>query len=71
MSCPHDFVERETAVTADGYCPLCLAALKAELVELLKKHHTWHRSRPDNGYTDSALYNATDAAIAKAKGGVE
>jgi hypothetical protein len=24
--CTHDFTERETAVIADGYCPLCMAA---------------------------------------------
>jgi hypothetical protein len=24
--CPHDFIEREIAVTADGYCPLCMQA---------------------------------------------
>ena len=28
--CLHDIVERETAVTADGMCPLCLAAQLAE-----------------------------------------
>lgn len=28
--CPHDFVERETAVTADGMCPLCLARERDE-----------------------------------------
>lgn len=37
MSCTHDINERETAVTADGYCPLCMSAeidrLKAELNE--------------------------------------
>jgi hypothetical protein len=29
--CTHDFVERELAVTADGYCPLCQAAQLATL----------------------------------------
>ena len=24
--CPHDIVERDIAVSADGYCPLCQAA---------------------------------------------
>jgi hypothetical protein len=37
--CPHDFTERETAVIADGYCPLCMAAeleqLRAERDKLL------------------------------------
>ena len=26
MGCTHDITEREVAVTADGYCPLCMAA---------------------------------------------
>jgi hypothetical protein len=26
VNCPHNFDEREIAVTADGYCPLCMAA---------------------------------------------
>ena len=37
IECPHDFLERETAVTADGYCPLCLAALNTELLAALEK----------------------------------
>jgi hypothetical protein len=28
--CPHDLVERETAVAVDGYCPLCLRDLLHE-----------------------------------------
>jgi hypothetical protein len=33
--CPHDFIERETAVTADGYCPLCMATELTQLRERL------------------------------------
>jgi hypothetical protein len=37
-TCTHDFTEREIAVTADGYCPLCMAAeierLQTELASL-------------------------------------
>jgi hypothetical protein len=33
--CPHDITERDVAVSADGYCPLCMAdeieRLRAEL----------------------------------------
>ena len=25
MACPHDITERDVAVSADGYCPLCQA----------------------------------------------
>jgi hypothetical protein len=26
VTCPHDIAERDIAVSADGYCPLCQAA---------------------------------------------
>lgn len=36
IDCIHDLTERETAVTADGYCPLCMAKRIAELEVQLK-----------------------------------
>ena len=45
MSCPHDITERDVAVSADGYCPLCMAAelatLRAERTVTLSE--TWAR----------------------------
>jgi hypothetical protein len=39
MTCTHDIVERDVAVSADGYCPLCQAAeiarLKAALNDIV------------------------------------
>ena len=38
MTCSHDFIEREIAVTADGYCPLCMSVeigrLRAALIDI-------------------------------------
>lgn len=35
MACTHDITEREVAVTADGYCPLCQAS---EIKKLRKEN---------------------------------
>jgi hypothetical protein len=30
MNCTHDLTEREMAVTAEGYCPLCMVHIHVE-----------------------------------------
>jgi len=37
VACTHDITERDVAVSADGYCPLCLAADNTNLRELLER----------------------------------
>ena len=44
MGCTHDITEREVAVTADGYCPLCMAdeieRLRSDLDVMESKRNT-------------------------------
>ena len=41
MTCPHDINEREVAVAADGYCPLCMAQENEKLRSLLTEARQW------------------------------
>jgi hypothetical protein len=62
-NCPHDFTERETAVTADGYCPLCMATENTELLAALRRIAALE---------DEDIFDADKIArnaIAKAEGG--
>jgi len=46
VTCTHDFIEREGAVLADGYCPLCQAAeieRLREQVETLRELREYDR----------------------------
>ncbi len=36
MTCTHDIVERDIAISADGMCPLCLAAENAKFIIALE-----------------------------------
>ena len=63
MTCNHDLTEREVAVAADGYCPLCQATeltrlqqSNAELVEALKTivANTESDAIPHRDYADLA-----------------
>ena len=64
MTCHHDIVARDIAIT-DGYCPLCLAALNAELVEALKRAEGFLLSY--YGPEDRWILDDIRTAIAKAK----
>jgi hypothetical protein len=37
MTCPHDITERDVAVSADGYCPLCQAIEIKQLKATLRR----------------------------------
>ena len=58
MGCTHDITEREVVVTADGYCPLCMAAeieqLRADKTAISQTAsdflHEIERLRAENGH---------------------
>lgn len=54
MACIHDRDEQETAVSADGYCPLCLATENERLRECAIAE-VWHGDKKVTVYPDTVL----------------
>lgn len=54
MPCAHDVTERDTAATADGLCPICLAAENERLRDFVTWVDTWV-SNPVTSYSVYAL----------------
>jgi len=73
MTCPHDFTERETAVTADGYCPLCLAADNERLRGIIQfnseaSRHEREGLRADNERLRALVRDLADDLASELRG---
>lgn len=49
MTCPHDITERDVAVLADGYCPLCMVAELGRLRAVVDAARKMPRRTPKGG----------------------
>lgn len=63
--CPHDIAEMDTAIGADGMCPLCLAEERSRAVEGARRFVTWfdtHEARLRTQFIDADFYELQEVA---------